>query len=404
MQAENLEMSIFDLGKEGVSLLKELVNKEKDAIISWRRQIHQNPELGFEEEKTSALVEKLLGEFGYEVQTGFGGTGVVGLLSREEIKDLPAVALRADMDALPITEKNQVPYKSQRPGVMHACGHDGHTAILLGAAKVLSQVKESLKRPVVVVFQPAEERLGGAREVIASGLFQKYNIGEIYGLHLWPPVPEGKVGLKAGPVMAGALNFKLKILGQNAHAAEPHNAVDAIVAGAAVVEALQTVVSRFSDPLEPLVVSVGTFHAGELANIIAGSAELTGTCRTASPAVYRQLPALLARIIENTVRAYGAEPELEIEEGYPVTESEAGCVDKVKQAALVAFGPEAIYSIDKCFMGSEDFSYYLQNVPGAYFFLGIGPERKLHQSTFDFNEELLAKGAELLAQIALLAG
>lgn len=384
-------------------MIKELVTQEKEAIISWRRQIHQHPELGFQEHKTSQLIADLLGEFGYEVQRGLGGTGVVGILRPKGAENKPAVALRADIDALSITEENQVPYASQNPGVMHACGHDGHTACLLGAAKVLSQLKEKLCAPVVVLFQPAEERLGGARAVLADGFFQQYPIGEIFGLHLWPQVPKGKVGLRAGSVMAGAIDFNFKIIGQHAHAAEPQNAVDAVVVGAAIVGALQAIPSRFINPLEPVVVSVGTFHAGEVSNIIAGDAVLTGTARTASADVYRQLPTLLERVIKNTTATYGAQVELEIDEAYPVTASGADSVALVEQAAIEALGPDGIYRLNKCFMSSEDFSYYLQQVPGAYFFLGVGDERKVHQPTYDFDENLLLLGAEILARTALLA-
>ncbi len=384
-------------------LLKDLVAREKKTIVSWRRQIHQYPELGFQELRTSRLAAQLLAEFGYEVRTGLGGTGVVGLLTPEGAAGKPAVALRADMDALPIEEENQVAYRSRRPGIMHACGHDGHTACLLGAAKVLAQSKGQLHSPVLVLFQPAEERLGGAREVLAAGLLRQYKIKEIFGLHLWPGVPKGKVGLRAGAVMAGGVDFKLRILGQNAHAAEPQNAADAIVAGAAVIQALQAIASRFVDPLKPVVVSVGIFQAGEIANVIAGSAELSGTARTADKEVYRQLPALLERVIKNTLAVYGAEAALEIKCGYPVTESAPASVRKVERAVEIAFGADAVYHLDHAFMSSEDFSYYLQQVPGAYFFLGTGPERKLHQSAYDFDEELLARGAELLAQIAVEA-
>jgi len=384
-------------------VIEELVAKEKETIIAWRRQIHQHPELGFQEHNTGKMVGDLLEEFGYEVQRGIGGTGVVGILRPQGMEHKRAVALRADMDALTVTEENQVPYASKNPGVMHACGHDGHTAMLLGAAKVLSQLRDQLSAPIVVLFQPAEERLGGARAVLADGFFQQYSIGEIFGLHLWPQVPKGKVGLKVGPVMAGSIDFKLKVLGQQAHASEPHNSIDTIVAGAAIVGALQAISSRFINPLESVVVSVGTFHAGEISNVIPGEALLSGTARTASQNVYKQLPALLERVIESTARTYGARVELEIVEGYPVTASCAESVATVEQVTREALGEEGLFRLDSCRMASEDFSYYLQEVPGAYFFLGLGNERKLHQPTFDFDEELLAVGAEILARTALAA-
>ena len=382
-------------------MIGRLVAKEKENIISWRRQIHKQPELGFQEHKTGELVANLLCEFGYEVERGVGGTGVVGILKGSGSGNSPAVALRADMDALLILEENQVPYASQNPGVMHACGHDGHTAILLGAAKVLAQCQDQLRAPVVVLFQPAEERLGGARAVLREGFFNKYNIGEIYGLHLWPQVPKGKVGMKVGAVMAGSIDFKLKLLGQPAHAAEPQNSVDAIVAGAAIVGALQAIPSRFINP--------GV--CGGLCGYISCRGDCKyyprrsrahRHCQNSLPHVYQQLPQLLERVIENTAAVYGAKVDLQIKEGYPVTMSEPESVALLERVVTENLGEDGVYQLERCFMSSEDFSYYLEEVPGAYFFLGTGPERKLHQPTFDFDEDLLAVGAEVWQELPSL--
>ena len=371
----------------------------ENEIIATRRDIHQHPELGFQEKRTAALVAERLTSYGMEVQTGIGKTGVVGTLTG--MQSGPMIALRADMDALPIQETGALEYKSVNDGIMHACGHDGHVAALLGTAKVLSDKRDKLQGSVRFVFQPAEEGEGGAQFMIEDGCLQ--DVTEIYGLHFWNFQPYGVVGIQSGPVMAAADKFYITIKGIGGHGAAPQGTVDTIVVGSQLVTALQTIVSRNTNPLESTVVSVGKFEAGSNFNIIADKAHLRGTARAYSEANRQMIKTRMAEIIGGLEQAYGATIELDYEDGYPPTINAESATTKAEIAARKIAGDGVIKPF--LTMGGEDFSYYAQKVPGCFIFIGSAPDDQdlmsvpHHSSHFNFDERALLVGASFFVQI-----
>ncbi len=370
-----------------------------DKIIATRRDIHQHPEVGFEEKRTAALVAQRLKDLGLEVQTGVGRTGVVGRLIGAAPG--PEIAFRADMDALPVQEVNDVPYKSQNDGVMHACGHDGHVAILLGLAEVLSGLQSRLAGNVRFIFQPAEEGAGGARYMIADGCL--VGVDEIYGLHLWNYQPYGQVGIQSGPVLAAADQFEITIRGISGHGATPQGTVDAIVVGSQLIQNLQTIVSRNTDPLERTVVTVGKFNAGTNFNVIAGEALLTGTTRAYTETNRRMIKRRMQEIIAGTAQAFGAEIDLDYEDGYPPTVNSEAETETARKASLAIAG-EAV-TAPYLTMGGEDFAYYLQNIPGCFIFVGSSPDKDdplsipHHAPYFNIDERAMILGASIFLQI-----
>lgn len=373
-------------------------------LVRLRRQIHQNPELGFEEHRTARLVAETLRELNIEVTEGIAKTGVVGLLKGQE--DGRVVALRADMDALPLEEKTGLPFASRNQGVMHACGHDAHTAMLLGAAMLLSQVRDRLPGRVKFIFQPCEESPpGGAQGMIQEGVLDKPKVGGIFGLHVNPLMPAGTIGLKEGTVMAAADMFKLVIKGKGGHGATPHHTVDSIVVAAHVIQALQTIPSRYVDPVKPVVLSIGTIHGGTKSNIIAGEVKLSGTVRTLDPSLRERIPELMEKMIKGVSSAFGAECSFEYERGFPPVVNHSQMVELVRRAAAKIVGSKRCFPIKQPSMGGEDFAYYVQRVPGAFFHLGVakkeGPNYPWHHPQFDIAEEALPVGAAILAQIAV---
>ena len=367
----------------------------------WRHDIHAHPELAYEEKRTAARVAGLLREFGVdEVVEGVGRTGVVGVLRNG---DGPAVGLRADMDALPIVEETGLPYASTRPGVMHACGHDGHTAMLLGAARYLAETR-NFSGSVVLVFQPAEEGFAGARAMIEDGLFRRWPVDSIYGVHNMPGLPAGGIALSPGPVMAAADSFKATIRGAGGHGAMPHKATDPVVAAAAAVTALQCLVSREVDPTETLVVSVTRIHGGDAYNVIPDAVELGGTARYFNPEVGRMARARMAALLESTAAAHGAAlAAFSWEEGYPPTRNHAAETEFARGVAAEVTGGEP--PRQRPTMGSEDFAFFLEAKPGAYAFVGNGDGDgpgciSVHNPKYDFNDEILPVGASFLARIA----
>ena len=375
------------------------IEQLEDEIIATRRDIHQHPELGFQEKRTAALVAERLASYGIEVQTEIGKTGVVGTLTGPQSG--PMIALRADMDALPIQETGTLDYKSVNDGVMHACGHDGHVAALLGTAKVLSDLRDKLKGSVRFIFQPAEEGEGGARFMIEDSCLQ--DVTEIYGLHFWNFQPYGVVGIQSGPVMAAADKFYITIKGIGGHGAAPQGTVDTIVVGSQLVTALQTIVSRNTNPLESTVVSVGKFEAGSNFNIIAAEAHLRGTTRAYSEANRQMIKTRMAEIIGGLEQAYGATIELDYEDGYPPTINTESATTKAEIAARKIAGDGVIKPF--LTMGGEDFSYYAQKVPGCFIFIGSAPDNQdlmsvpHHSSHFNFDERALLVGASFFVQI-----
>jgi IAA-amino acid hydrolase len=372
-----------------------------DQIVRWRRHVHQHPELSFQEVETARFVARTLQEMGIDVQTGVGKTGVVGVLGQVP----PVIALRADMDALPVQEETGLPFASQNPGVMHACGHDAHVACLLGAAKLLSETPPR-RGGVRFIFQPAEETpdqegLTGADRMLQDGVLEGVNA--VVGLHIWPEVPAGKLSLSPGPQMAAAGKFWATIYGQGGHGASPHNTVDPIVLCAHAILALQSIVSRRLDPIEAGVVTVGTVHGGTRDNIIPGHVDMTGTLRSLKPEVYQQLCDEVVRAL-GIVRALGGDFEVKFGPSIAVTRNDPALTRFVIQVAEDLLGPDAVVPAEPD-MGGEDFGAFAARVPGCYMRLGGGfpggPLRNHHDARFDFDESALPIGSATLAGVAL---
>ena len=379
--------------------LKELVQKYKEQIVGIRRELHQIPEPAYTEKKTSAAVADHLKKAGLEVRTGIARYGVAGLLSTG--RPGPTLMIRADMDALPVEEQTGLSFSSTHAGAMHACGHDAHMAMVLGAALVLSSVKDTLKGNIKFLFQPAEEGPGGAKPMIEEGVMDNPKVDYAVGCHLWPASPEGTIGVKAGTIMAAMNRFDIRIIGSQGHGAMPHLCVDALDVGTQVVNALQRVVSRHMDPLKPTVVTVGSFHAGKAFNIIPGEAELSGTTRTFDLEVWKSWEPRMRKILQGVCDSMGARFELNFEFGYPPTINDPFMADLVRQCAAAMLGPDKVFEPEPT-MGGEDMSYYLQKAKGCFFFLGVGRPggAPLHNAKFDFNEDVLLLGVETYCRIA----
>jgi amidohydrolase len=374
------------------------------SLVALRRTFHQWPELGFEEKRTSALVAERLQALGLEVRTGIAQTGVLGILRGDAAGK--TVLLRADMDGLPIEEASGAPYASQNHGVMHACGHDGHTAILLTAAEVLAPLRQQLCGTVKFAFQPAEELPpGGAKRMIEEGVLEDPTVDAAFGLHLWNSLPVGKIGVEAGPIMASVDRFDIVITGVGSHGAYPHTGVDPIVVGSHVVAALQTVVSREVPPLAPVVVTVGKFQGGTAFNVIPSQADLSGTVRTVDARIRQEIPARLERIVRGITSGMRADYSFNYTFGYPVTVNDVNRAEFARQVAAAIVGEGNVVSAGMT-MGAEDMAYFLEAVPGCYLRLGSGnPDRGLihphHSALFDFDEAALPIGVELLSRLAL---
>ena len=376
-----------------------------DEITAWRRQIHQSPELLYDVHKTAALVAEKLKEFGCdEVATGIGRTGVVGII-HGKAGEGPAIGMRADMDALPITETTGKPYASTVAGKMHACGHDGHTAMLLGAAKYLAETR-NFKGSVAVIFQPAEEGGAGGKAMVNDGMMDRFKIKRVFGMHNMPGVPLGHFALRPGPLMAATAEFVITVQGNGGHAAMPHTTVDPIVIGSQIVSALQSVVSRNADPIESLVVSVTKFHAGDAFNVIPGTAELVGTVRTLKSEMNRLAEERMRAVCEGIAAAYGATVTVKYDSNYPVTFNNAEEAEFAGMIATEIAGEKNVDTNTEPVMGGEDFSYMLEARPGAFIFIGNGDTAGLHNPGYDFNDEVIPHGVSYwvrLAETALAA-
>lgn len=366
----------------------------------WRHELHAHPELAYEERRTAAFVAERLRSFGLDPVEGLAETGVVAVLEGRRGEG-PMIALRADMDALPIPEANTFAHASREPGKMHACGHDGHTAMLLAAAELLAG-DPAFAGTVVFVFQPAEEGGGGAKRMVEEGFFERYPVREIYGMHNWPGLPVGQFAVHSGPVMAGTERFRIVLRGRGTHAAMPHLGDDVIAAGAALVQSLQTVVSRRVDPLQAAVLSVTQFHAGHAFNVIPAEAELAGTVRAFSPELFSRIREALERIGQGVASAYGLSLDVEWDEGYPPTINTASAAARCAEAAVALVGAQNVCREALPSMGAEDFAFFLQHRPGAYVWIGNGPGEGgclLHSPHYDFNDELLSLGAAYWATL-----
>ncbi|MDB5052547.1 MAG: peptidase [Bacilli bacterium] len=371
-------------------------------MVQWRRYLHQHPELSFQETNTAAFVADHLKQWGLEVQTHIGGFGVIGLLKGG--KPGLTVALRADMDALPIQDEKTSSYASLVPGVMHACGHDAHTSTLLGIAKICSQMRDELAGNIKFIFQPAEEvSPGGAVSMIAEGALKGVDV--IYGVHLWSPFPIGEVYSKEGAMMAAADEFIIEIQGKGGHGGLPHDTVDSILVGSHLVVNLQSIVSRNINPTEPAVVSIGSLHAGSSFNVIAERCQMSGTVRTFDPTIRDQIQLRIAKISKATCEAFGAQCELEYKVGYPPVINDSIEAERYFKVGAKLFG-EANTKQSPLIMAGEDFSYYLQKVPGCFMFVGAGNDEKgvwapHHHPHFDIDEEAMRNAALLLIEMTL---
>ena len=380
--------------------VRDSAEQFKEQIVSWRREVHANPEVAWTETKTGNMVAEELKNLGIEV-TRIAEIGVVGLLKGE--KKGKTVALRADMDALPITEATDVPYKSKNLGAMHACGHDGHVAMLLGAAKVLSQMKNQINGTVKFIFQPAEEIGLGALKLIEAGVME--DVDAIFGIHLWPDLPSGKVSLVPGPRMASADKLKITVKGKSGHGSMPHQGIDAILAASAIIMNLQSISSREIAPLEPAVVTIGKLAGGTGWNITCDEVTLEGTTRCFSHEVRKSFPLAIERIIKNTAASYRAQAELEYIPIAPPLINDA-LISQIAAASLQKlYGENMAGTIEKV-MGGEDFAFLCEKTPGAMAFVGIGNKEKktdypLHNDKFNIDEDVLPIGAALHAQFAL---
>jgi amidohydrolase len=383
--------------------LKSEASLLKDQLIVWRRDFHRHPELGFQEFRTSGIVAKYLSSLGMEVQTGVGQTGVVGLL--EGAQPGPVVMLRFDMDALPIQEAHQTDYVSQTPGVMHACGHDAHTAMGMGIAQLMAQHRDELKGTLKFVFQPGEEGCGGALAMIADQVLENPKPDVVLGLHVWNDQPLGLLAAGNGGVMAAADIFTIKVQGKGGHGAQPHLCVDAVLIASQIVVALQSIVARNVNPRQTTVVTVGAIHAGTAFNIIADMAELTGTIRTFDTFVRDDIVRRMTEVVESTARALGGSATIEVKAISPATINDERVAQVVRETAVEVLGAEHV-TADQFTMTAEDMSEFLKRVPGCFFFIGSANAAKglnaaHHNPRFDIDEDVLPLGVAVLTEAAL---
>jgi len=398
-----------------VSRIRPEIQELQTQLVEWRRSLHQRPELAFREQLTSEFVSQKLHEWGIKHQTGIAKTGIVAIIEgtkenletiqnpQSKIQNRQVLAIRADMDALPIQEENDVPYRSQHDGLMHACGHDGHIAIALGTAYYLAQHRHDFAGTVKVIFQPAEEGVGGAKPMVAAGVLQNPDVDAIIGLHLWNNLPLGTVGVRSGALMAAVERFGCTIMGKGGHGAIPHQTVDSVVVSSQIVNALQTIVARNIDPIESAVVTVGELHAGTAHNVIADSARMTGTVRYFNPAFAGYFEKRMDQLIAGICQSHGASYQLEYWSLYPPVINDARIAELVRSVASdVVETPIGI--VPECqTMAGEDMSFFLQAVPGCYFFVGsANPAKDLayphHHPRFDFDEIALGMGVEIFVR------
>jgi amidohydrolase len=377
-----------------------LTEEFRSRLIQWRRDFHSHPELAYQETRTAGIVLKHLQQLGYEVHEGIGGTGVSGLVKGKAAGK--TLMLRADMDCLPVQEENETPYASTFAGRMHACGHDGHTAILMAVAEQLQKQKDHFKGAAKLVFQPAEEGGNGAEKMIQDGVLRNPTVDVAFGLHLWNDKPVGKVALNRTALMAGVHSFDLLIHGRGGHGAAPHQTIDPVVTAAQVINNLQTIVSRNVDPLETAVVTVGSIHAGSAFNVIADSAALKGTVRYFNPALGDRLPKIFERIVAGSTQSMGASYSLKYEKATPPTINDPAWAEFIREVAAEIVGSENV-TMDARTMGGEDMSFFLNEVPGCFFFVGSRNDEKHlnyphHSPKFDFDEAALEIGAEILCR------
>ena len=367
-------------------------------VTAWRRDFHVHPEIGYDVHRTAAVVADKLKAFGCdEVVTGIGRTGVVGVIRGRKAGGV--VGLRADMDALPIEEETNLPYRSKAEGKMHACGHDGHTSMLLGAARHLAATRE-FDGTVVVIFQPAEENGAGGKAMVDDGMMERWGIREVYGMHNMPGIPAGSFAMCNGPIMAAADQFSIAIEGRGSHAAKPHEGIDPVLVGAHIVTALQSIASRNTNPLDSVVVSTTMFNAGHAFNIIPQRATLVGAVRTLTPHLRDLAEARLKEVAHGAAKMLGAKVEIHYERGYPPTINHARETGFAAEAASAITGDNTVDTATEACMAGEDFSFMLEARPGSYIFIGNGDSAGLHHPAYDFNDAILTAGIQFWVNIA----
>lgn len=369
-----------------------------DEMAAWRHDFHENPELLYEVHRTAGIVADKLREFGCdEVVTGIGRTGVVGVIRGRKNGSGKTIGLRADMDALPIVEAADVPYASKVPGKMHACGHDGHTAMLLGAARYLAETR-NFAGDAVVIFQPAEEGGAGAAAMIKDGLMDRFGVQQVYGMHNGPGIPIGSFAIRSGPIMASTDEVNINIEGLGGHAARPHKCIDSVMVGAQLITALQSIVSRSVDPLDSAVISICEFHAGHARNVIPQTAVLRGTVRTLTPEVRQLIEKRIGEVVKGVAQLTGARIDLDYKRGYPVTVNHASQTEFATRIAKEVAGDGNVHTMPPL-MGGEDFSYMLEARPGAFIFCGNGDSAGLHHPAYNFNDEAIVYGTSYFVKI-----
>ena len=370
-----------------------------DEITAWRQDFHAHPEILYDVVRTAGIVERKLREFGCDVvETGIGRTGVVGIINGRSNTSGRTIGLRADMDALPVTEQTGAAYASTTTGTMHACGHDGHTAMLLGAAKYLAETRNFDGR-VALIFQPAEEGGAGGKAMLDDGLVERFAIDEFYGMHNWPGMPVGQFGIRVGGIMAATDRFYIDITGRGGHAARPHTTIDPIIVAANMIVGMQAIVSRNVDPLQGAVLSVTMLEAGEADNVISRTAKITGTVRTLDGAVQDLIEERLNAFVPQFAKSFGAEASVRYARGYPVTVNSPEQTAFAAAVAREVVGDGRVDDETPPSMGGEDFSFMLEARPGAYIFLGNGDSAELHTSTYDFNDAAIPVGTSYWARL-----
>lgn len=379
--------------------ITRLAKEYHSEITAVRRHLHQNPELSWQEKETSAFIQKFLRALSIEVQTSVAGHGVIGVFRGA----LPGrvVGLRADIDALPITERSDLPYSSRRPGVMHACGHDGHTATLLGAAKILAQLRHEMRGSVVCVFQPAEENGGGGAKLLRDGALDDLSIEGFFALHGWPYLPAGAIGIRGGTMMAAVDDFEIVVHGKSGHAAQPMDAVDPVLISAHIIIGLQSLVTHERHGADPAVLTVTMVHGGTADNVIPAEVRINGTLRTVQAETRERLNRRVVEVVDGIARTFGGNAGVNIERGYPPLVNSEAMLARVVRVAHNVVGPTNVHQLKEPSMGGEDFAYYLQRYAGAMFRLGVGPNPSLHADTFDFNDAALEIGMRMMAGVAI---
>ena len=372
----------------------------KEEITAWRRDLHENPELGFDVHRTAASVAAKLKAFGCdEVVPAIGRTGIVATIKGKKQSSGKVIAMRADMDALPMDEMTGLPYASKNKGKMHACGHDGHTALLLGAAKYLCETR-NFDGTAVLIFQPAEENGGGGKAMVDDGMMDRWGVQEVYGMHNAPGLPVGRFATRPGPLMASADQISILVEGRGGHAAKPHIAVDTVLVASHIVVAMQSIASRNVDPLASSVVSLCMFHAGTASNVIPQTAEITGSVRSLTSEVRDLLEKRIVEVAEGTAKVFGATAKATYTRGYPVTVNHARQTAFAADVARQVAGKDMVNDDMAPVMGAEDFSYMLESRPGAFVMFGNGPSAPVHHQAYDFNDEAIPHGVSFWARLA----